>query len=511
MGDKPIQDAEKTAKKPTEIPIAPAFGQDSPLNDFARALTWSKQAFQLQQSVIENEKSIIINYPEGKGSATIIKDADGVQKVFRDGQVLLERLSKPGSTGECRWLVMNNQEMRGTFTYDKTGMMRFSLTNGDVYTFEANGEKKITRAQKPIEVAAAKPAQRELSTPQDLHEWMKTGVPLLDKNRDGALSFSELKDSLRRKDLSSTDAGFIASMISRFDEIDRQSSKDSNITTTDAAALITASLSPFRREDLSEINKTFALFFSRMKDKSDNLWGDFKDPKDAIKSDAVGQGAIGDCWFMGSIAALADTDPEVIAKMIKDNGNGTYTVTFPGAADKPYTVDAPTNLELALFARGSKYGTWVAVLEKAASKAFEAKKWYNKTDIDVTILHGGTAEEAFTLLTGLKPVTLNAGAANMHSVLSAATQWGLPIAAGSIMDRTDSEADANGVYGTHMYTLKYDPLKREIIVRNPWGWAPKSEPCNPDGTPKDGVADGAFRLSLKDFQKSFMEVTTVVP
>ena len=99
----------------------------------------------------------------------------------------------------------------------------------------------------------------------------------------------------------------------------------------------------------------------------------------------------------------------------------------------------------------------------------------------------------------------------MHSVLSAATQWGLPIAAGSIMDRTDSEADANGVYGTHMYTLKYDPLKREIIVRNPWGWAPKSEPCNPDGTPKDGVADGAFRLSLKDFQKSFSDVTTVVP
>ena len=83
MGDKPIQDAEKTAKKPTEIPIAPAEAEESPLNDFARALTWTKQAFQLQQSVIENEKSIIINYPDGKGSATIFKDADGVQKVFQ--------------------------------------------------------------------------------------------------------------------------------------------------------------------------------------------------------------------------------------------------------------------------------------------------------------------------------------------------------------------------------------------------------------------------------------------
>jgi hypothetical protein len=85
------------------------------------------------------------------------------------------------------------------------------------------------------------------------------------------------------------------------------------------------------------------------------------------------------------------------------------------------------------------------------------------------------------------------------------------VAAGSFREMTDSESDENGVYGTHLYTLKYDALKREIIVRNPWGWAPKSEPSNPDGTPSDGVADGAFRLKLKDFQKSFRTVTTVVP
>ncbi len=507
-GQKPVEAA---GSAPAEVPGMQSAADASALGDFARALTFTKQAFQLQQSVIESDKSVIINYPGGKGQATILKDQDGPAKVFRDGQVLLERLSKPASNGECQWLVMNNQEVRATFSCDKSGVMTFSLTNGDVYTFDANGDKKITKAQKPAQEEPPKPNKRELSSAQDLHEWMKNGVPLLDTNNDKALDFAELKASLRRKDLGATDAAFIASLVMTFDHVDAQTKMDGKVTNNDATALITATFNPIRRAEIAEINKAFARTFMRMKDKNDNLWGDFKDPKDAIKCDAVGQGAIGDCWLMGSIAALADTAPELIQRMIKDNSNGTYTVTFPGQADTPYTVEAPTNLEMALFARGSKYGTWVPILEKAAAKAFEATKFYNKTDIDVSILHGGTAEEAFVLLTGLTPVSLEAKAANMHSVLSAATQWNLPIAAGSFREKTYTESDENGVYGTHLYTLKYDPIAREIIVRNPWGWTPKSEPNNPDGSPVDGVHDGAFRLTLKDFQKSFRTVTTVVP
>ncbi len=513
MGDQSAPVQEKAPEKPTEIQSLPGNEAGSQLGDFARALTWTRKAFQINDgpSVIDNEKSVIINYPEAKGSATILKDENGPLKIFRDGQVLLERLSKPGASGECRWLVMNNQEMRGTFTYDKTGMMRFLPANGDVYTFSADGEKKITRAKKTVDAAAAPEAKKELCTAQDLLEWMKTGLPLLDENKDGGLSLKELQNSLNRTDLSATDAAFVASLIRGFSIIDSQAQRDGKITPADAAGLMAASLNPMKREQLDEINKMFAATFMRMKDKSDKLFGEFKDPRDAIKSDAVGQGFVGDCWFMGSVAALADTRPELIEKMIKDNANGTYTVTFPGQPDKPYTVKAPTNLEMALYARGSQYGTWVSVLEKAAARAFEKEKFYNKSEIEVSILNGGTAEEAFALLTGLTPIQLDMNAPNLHSVLSTATQWQLPVAAGSFIELTDSDADENGVYGTHLYTLKYDPVKREIIVRNPWGWTPKSEPHYPNGAPLDGVADGAFRLTLAQFRKSFRTVTTVIP
>jgi len=47
-----------------------------------------------------------------------------------------------------------------------------------------------------------------------------------------------------------------------------------------------------------------------------------------IDANDVRQGHLGDCAFMAALASLADRDPEVIRRMIRDNGDGTYTVTF---------------------------------------------------------------------------------------------------------------------------------------------------------------------------------------
>ncbi len=46
----------------------------------------------------------------------------------------------------------------------------------------------------------------------------------------------------------------------------------------------------------------------------------------------VDQSGWGDCWFESSLASLARTTQGqlTIAKMIKQNKDGTYTVTFPG-------------------------------------------------------------------------------------------------------------------------------------------------------------------------------------
>ena len=48
---------------------------------------------------------------------------------------------------------------------------------------------------------------------------------------------------------------------------------------------------------------------------------------DVDQSD-VGQGQIGDCYFMAALASIAQQNPDFIRNMVRSNQDGTYTVTF---------------------------------------------------------------------------------------------------------------------------------------------------------------------------------------
>ena len=45
-----------------------------------------------------------------------------------------------------------------------------------------------------------------------------------------------------------------------------------------------------------------------------------------VNPDDVSQGALGDCWYIASLQAVARSNPRIIEEAITDNGNGTYTV-----------------------------------------------------------------------------------------------------------------------------------------------------------------------------------------
>lgn len=84
---------------------------------------------------------------------------------------------------------------------------------------------------------------------------------------------------------------------------------------------------------------------------------------DGIAPASVKQGGLGSCYFHSTVAALAQSNPDLLKGMITDNDNGTYVVQFrDGKKENVYPEDLR-------FARSSRFdrsdGQWVGVLFRA--------------------------------------------------------------------------------------------------------------------------------------------------
>jgi hypothetical protein len=132
---------------------------------------------------------------------------------------------------------------------------------------------------------------------------------------------------------------------------------------------------------------------------------------DEVSMNDIYQQNIGDCYFLGSLAAVARHDPQRIKDMVVDHGDGTYTVTFkervpytepPQFIDKPITVtgDFPGGLNGNGHAAGAdvtKQATveiWPLVFEKAFGQYVNEKDPYGALDL------GGSSQFALEAITG---------------------------------------------------------------------------------------------------------------
>lgn len=103
---------------------------------------------------------------------------------------------------------------------------------------------------------------------------------------------------------------------------------------------------------------------------------------------------------------MALSDPSLIENSIKENRDGTFTVTFKGAPDEPITVTAPTDAELGLYDGGSRFGIWAPVMGKAFGqhRFNHAQRFQISFDQADTAQEGasglGYAIDALSLLTG---------------------------------------------------------------------------------------------------------------
>ena len=218
------------------------------------------------------------------------------------------------------------------------------------------------------------------------------------------------------------------------------------------------------------------------------------DPQDVMQTD-VNQGMIGDCYFLAVVGDIAKMKPAIIRNMIKDNGNGTYTVTFyqhkggvsgffasllGGSDFEPVleTVDSNFGSNVANTQQpgdgrvGNQHEIWVAVVEKAFAKL---NGGYDK------ITQGGYPMNAMEAVTGKK-----AGQKPINSVTAAELQAdlaaGKPVVLDSLAQPNPNQLLPFGLVGPHAYMLDsivITPQGALVQLKNPWGNRhPKPIPFN---------------------------------
>lgn len=227
---------------------------------------------------------------------------------------------------------------------------------------------------------------------------------------------------------------------------------------------------------------------------------------DAMKSispEAIKQRSIGDCYFEASLASLAQERPQDIEKMIKDNNDGTYTVTFPGAPNEPIIVKAPTEAELGVYNAASEYGIWANVIEKAFGQYRQTHGLTSLTDWipgqqERTPTDGadggGRNTEAMNLLSAKKS-TMSISYWNSEDAIATEIKEALRdsrmVTCGT-PGESDKDRLANGYPTKHAYSVigyREDAQgHRFVTVRNPWGRSGK---------------DGTSEVSIEEFKRTF--------
>ncbi len=197
--------------------------------------------------------------------------------------------------------------------------------------------------------------------------------------------------------------------------------------------------------------------------------------------DDIHQGAVGDCYFVMSLAEVALRSPATITNMFVVNGDGTYTVKFynPSGQAEYITVDSylPTdgNGRLIYASRGSLYTStanelWVALAEKAYAQLNEFG--WSRAGFSVSGQNSYTGIANGYIYAGLNHVTgLATTAFAMTNSSGSFNTFVSAFNAGKMIGFASYASPPNsGIVGNHAYAVVgYNATNQTITLFNPWG------------------------------------------
>ena len=203
----------------------------------------------------------------------------------------------------------------------------------------------------------------------------------------------------------------------------------------------------------------------------------------AISPNDVDQGALGDCYLLASLGAIAAVSPDTIRRMIVDNKDGTFTVRFPSSNPlRPYTEvtvtpDFPSNDGATPLYAGygdvdasGKPEIWVALIEKA----YAQMTWSG----DYASINGGHANNTLTHLLGGAARSFRPEDMSFKEVADY-LESGNAVVVDTPQDnlwmhfkkQSDPRYQSRELIPAHSYYVtKVDRANGTISLRNPWGW-----------------------------------------
>ncbi|MEW1865850.1 C2 family cysteine protease [Streptomyces sp. NPDC088194] len=181
------------------------------------------------------------------------------------------------------------------------------------------------------------------------------------------------------------------------------------------------------------------------------------------------QGQDGDCWFLSSLAAITERDPNWPQEHIKQNANGTYTVTFyqkgplPGMPPTPVEVTVDNKLPVdsnghPVYADTRSGATWVAIYEKAFA---QYSGGYKK-------IEGGWGDVGMSDLTG-QPATRHSPGDVSFADISTRIGKGEAVTIGT---KGDGDVHDDRLVSGHEYSVERVDMNAHpptITLLNPWG------------------------------------------